>query len=176
MHGVPPFRTFKHCPRCGQKLGWRADTRGEPKRQTCASCHYKVYHNPVAATEAYCIRSGRLLLLRRTRQPRAGYWDIPGGFLEVGEEPLPGLRREIREELHASLIRPRLFGAYASGYWFQKELTSVVVLTYTAELRGRIKLNYENSEAGWVPLRKAHGLAFLHQRRALRDLSRLSKD
>lgn len=43
-------------------------------------------------------RSGRILLGRRTVEPRRGHWDIPGGFLEEGEKPLDGLRRELREE------------------------------------------------------------------------------
>ena len=40
-----------------------------------------------------------VLLGRRKHEPRQGYWDLPGGFLEEGEEPLEGLRRELREGL-----------------------------------------------------------------------------
>lgn len=121
----------------------------------------------------YFVRAGRVLLLRRARPPRLGYWDLPGGFMENGEEPLVALRREISEELGGKIIRPKLFGAYATGYKFQNELTSVVVLAYRGELRGPIRLNHENSEAAWVSIRHAHRLSFTHQQKALRDLAKV---
>ena len=43
-------------------------------------------------------RDGRVLLARRGREPRQGYWDLPGGFLHENEAPEDGLRREFREE------------------------------------------------------------------------------
>ena len=176
MPNLPPFKTFRRCPRCGHQLVWRSEHRGEPRRQTCPHCGYRVYHNPIAAVEVYFVRRGRLLLVRRMRPPRAGFWDVPGGFLEVGEDPVRGVRREVREEMNVTVTNLELFGAYGSGYYFQRELTSVVVLTYVANFRGRIRLNHENSESSWVPLPKAHRLAFLHQQRAIRDLRRRLKE
>ena len=44
------------------------------------------------------VRDGRVLIGRRKHEPQKGMWDLPGGFLEEGEEPLAGLRREFREE------------------------------------------------------------------------------
>lgn len=41
-----------------------------------------------------CIREGRVLLLENER----GEWELPGGKLELGEEPPDCLVREIREE------------------------------------------------------------------------------
>ena len=41
---------------------------------------------------------GRVLLARRAVEPDRGLWDCPGGFLEEGEHPLDGLRRELAEE------------------------------------------------------------------------------
>lgn len=35
----------------------------------------------------------------RAREPEKGRLDLPGGFLEVGEHPVDGLAREVREEL-----------------------------------------------------------------------------
>ena len=45
---------------------------------------------------------GGLLLARRGAPPHEGTWDLPGGFLESGELPDRGLRRELREELSTS--------------------------------------------------------------------------
>jgi len=35
----------------------------------------------------------------RAREPEKGRLDLPGGFLGVGEHPVDGLAREVREEL-----------------------------------------------------------------------------
>lgn len=176
MHPKPVFKTFVHCPRCGEKLAWKSGFPDEPKRQTCTACGYRVYHNPVTATEGYIVRDGKVLLLRRAREPRIGGWDLPGGFLEVGEAPLAGLQREVWEELKVKLVRPQLFGVYATGYRFQNELTAVTVIAYTGHLRGKIKLSPENSDFRWVTFREAHGLSFRHQQQALKDLRRVLKN
>ena len=46
-------------------------------------------------------RDRQVLLCRRspTREWYPGVWDLPGGHVEVGEQPLEALRRELLEEL-----------------------------------------------------------------------------
>jgi 8-oxo-dGTP diphosphatase len=47
-------------------------------------------------------------------------WDIPGGFLEEGEEALDGLRRELKEETGIDVEPIEWLGAYLDpydGYW-----------------------------------------------------------
>lgn len=43
-------------------------------------------------------REGRVLLVKRAREPQRGRWSFPGGLLRLGETAEEGLRREIREE------------------------------------------------------------------------------
>jgi len=54
-------------------------------------------------------------LVRRVLEPFKGYWDLPGGFLEEGEHPLDGLKRELHEET-ALDIEPREF----LGVWMDR--------------------------------------------------------
>ncbi len=39
-----------------------------------------------------------VLLVKKSGGPYKGYWDLPGGGIEFGEEPIAALRRELREE------------------------------------------------------------------------------
>ena len=41
---------------------------------------------------------GRVLLVRRAREPLKGHWSLPGGLLELGEPLTEGVRREVAEE------------------------------------------------------------------------------
>jgi len=83
---------WKICPRCGAELVL------EPGRAHCRSCDSHYYANSAPAVEGLLERDGKVLLSKRGIDPRRGFWDLPGGFLEEGEPPLAGLAREFLEE------------------------------------------------------------------------------
>jgi 8-oxo-dGTP diphosphatase len=60
--------------------------------------------------------AGRVLLACRGVEPARGKWDVPGGFLEEGENPLDGLRRELREETGLQVEPVRYLGAFMDTY------------------------------------------------------------
>jgi mutator protein MutT len=47
---------------------------------------------------AVIVDEGRVLLVRRGREPLKGQWSIPGGLVELGERLTDGVVREVREE------------------------------------------------------------------------------
>ncbi len=47
---------------------------------------------------AVVVDEGRVLLVRRGREPLKGQWSLPGGMLELGEGLTAGVVREVREE------------------------------------------------------------------------------
>ncbi len=53
---------------------------------------------PLVGVGAVIVHDGRVLLIRRGRDPMKGHWTFPGGVLEVGESLAEGLAREVREE------------------------------------------------------------------------------
>jgi 8-oxo-dGTP diphosphatase len=57
-----------------------------------------------------------VLLARRASEPDAGRWDLLGGFLEEGEHPLDGLRRELREETGLEVEPDAFLGVYMDTY------------------------------------------------------------
>jgi len=53
---------------------------------------------------------GRLLLIKRGREPGAGLWSIPGGRIEPGESDAEALVREMLEETSLTVEVGRLLG------------------------------------------------------------------
>jgi 8-oxo-dGTP diphosphatase len=61
---------------------------------------------PVVGVGAVVIHRGRVLLVRRGKEPLRGRWVIPGGTVELGETLEEALVREVREETGLT-VRPR---------------------------------------------------------------------
>lgn len=83
------------------------------ERLVCNHCGFVQYENPKILVGSVVVRNGKVLLCRRAIEPRDGYWTLPAGFLELGEEPEQGARREAWEEARARLSIDRLLGIYS---------------------------------------------------------------
>jgi ADP-ribose pyrophosphatase YjhB (NUDIX family) len=47
---------------------------------------------------ALVVHDGKLLMIRRAREPWKDLWDLPGGFCDAGEHPVDTAEREVSEE------------------------------------------------------------------------------
>jgi mutator protein MutT len=65
-----------------------------------------VAHGPRVGVGAVVIHDGRVLLIRRGKEPLRGRWVVPGGTVEHGEELHEALVREVQEETGVT-VRPR---------------------------------------------------------------------
>jgi len=83
---------WRFCPRCGGELEQGAGSL------VCGACGARYWANAIPGVQGILERDGRVLLARRANEPRLGYWDLPGGFLDETEDPAEGLRREFLEE------------------------------------------------------------------------------
>ena len=97
---------YRYCAKCGGPLTARLMEGRE--RLVCDGCGYVLYVNPRPATCAVVVDGDRVMLVRRAVEPRRGFWDLPGGFLERDEHPAEGLQREMREEtgLEIEILEP----------------------------------------------------------------------
>jgi histidinol-phosphate phosphatase family protein len=66
--------------------------------------------------EVVVVRRGRVLMEKAARGFSKGHWNLPGGFLEFGEAPEEGARRETEEELGVPLRIDGLLDTYVSGF------------------------------------------------------------
>jgi ADP-ribose pyrophosphatase YjhB (NUDIX family) len=102
---------WRLCPRCGREL-----EPLERAHRACPGCGSHYWANSAPAVQGLLERDGRVLIARRGIEPRLGFWDLPGGFLEEGERPLDGLRREFLEETGLEVDPVDWLGAHVDPY------------------------------------------------------------
>lgn len=112
------MKAYRFCPDCGAELETRRIPAPDgPERRVCSACGFIQWGNSKPTSAGIVIGpDGRLLLGRRAIEPYRGWWDVPGGFLEAGEHPEDGVRRELREETGLEVVVVRLVGVYMDTY------------------------------------------------------------
>src|SRR5260370_11093844 len=83
-----------------------------PERMICAECGYILYDNPKIVVGWVARWGERILLVRRSIEPRYGYWTLPAGYLELNESASAGAEREAWEEARARIEIEGLLAIY----------------------------------------------------------------
>ena len=103
------------------------------------------------AVSAGIFRDGKILLVRRAREPAKGVYTFPGGRVEFGESLVEAVAREVREETGLAIeviglagFREALPGkAGGSGHF--------VILPFAARwVANEVSLNDELDDARWL--------------------------
>lgn len=99
-------------------------------------------HTFTVSAAAVITRSdGRILILKHAIRPRWA-WGIPGGFIEHGESPDAGLRREIKEETGLQLSEVRML--------FLRTLGGHIEMIFKAKAEGEPVIDgSEITDVGW---------------------------
>jgi ADP-ribose pyrophosphatase YjhB (NUDIX family) len=138
---------WRHCPLCASALEQREG------RVRCAECGFALYAHSVPAVAAYVVDDDRqVLLARRAREPDAGLWDAPGGFVEEGEDALEALHRELLEETGLTVEPGAFVGTFVDTYGDGPDAISVLNLVWEAAIvAGDPVASDDVSELGWFP-------------------------
>lgn len=135
------------------------------------------FPRPALTTDAVLVTREarpRVLLIRRKRDPFAGKWALPGGFVEEGETLSEGCAREVKEETGLDAGDwEQLFAAGDPGRDPRGWTVSVVFLGRVDA--GTPTAGDDAAEAGWFPLDELPELAFDHAmilRRAREKMTR----
>lgn len=113
-------------------------------RKICDNCGFIDYRNPKIVVGSVAVRDGRILMCRRAIEPRNGFWTLPAGFMELGEDVMRGAAREAREEANAEIEVTGLIGVYSVPHVGQ------VHLMFRANLIGDIAPGPESLEVAMM--------------------------
>ena len=108
-------------------------------------------NRPQLAVSAGIFRDGKILLVRRAREPSKGVYTFPGGRVEFGESLMEALAREVREETGLMIEVIGLAG-------FREALPAktgghghFVILPFAARwVANEVALNDELDDARWL--------------------------
>lgn len=93
-------------------------------------------------------KQGKILLLRRSaKTPSPGRLDFVGGGLDRGEDPIAGIKREIKEEtgLKITKIQPITVTSHFEGDDF------VLLIFYKVNVASSaVQLSWEHDDYHWV--------------------------
>lgn len=129
---------YSFCPVCAAPLApaIRLEDSGEKERLRCTVCEYTHWNNPTPVLAGIVEVEGRILLARNAAWQNRMFGLITG-FMEAGETPEEGIRREIHEETALEVTELSLVGVHD----FQR--MNQVIITYHALAHGEVCLSAE---------------------------------
>jgi len=135
---------MKFCSHCGSdQIGFSIPEGDNRPRYWCPDCQTIHYQNPKIVVGAVPIWEGKVLLCKRSIEPRKGYWTLPAGYMENGETLQEGAARETWEEACATVAISDLYTVFNLPHINQ------VYVFFLGKLEdGKYDVGEESSDAG----------------------------
>lgn len=86
------------CQYCSKSLIKKIPDGDTRERLICEKCHHIFYENPKIVTGIIPRFKDKILICKRSIEPKKNYWTLPSGFMEMNETLKEGALREAKEE------------------------------------------------------------------------------
>ena len=147
---------LEFCSNCGER-NHHGYIDGN-KRYHCAHCDTIHYENPKPTATLICPRQEKILLVKRAKEPKKGFWSLPGGFIEREESLEEGACRELKEETQLEGKVIALLGACSQ---FNTMFGDILLIGMEMEIKDWSKLQPgDDAAAEFFNLKKTPTLAF----------------
>lgn len=128
-----------------------------------------LWKKPSLTCDGLVLRDGKVLLVRRAKEPFQGCHALPGGFVEYGESTEACVVREVREETGLETEVLRLVGVYSE--MGRDPRGHFVTLLYLLREKGGSLLGGDDAEsAGFFEVSALPVLAFDHRKMIMNGL------
>lgn len=107
------YKFMNYCSNCGEKVSFGHIEVDPLPRFYCTHCGEIHYQNPRVIIGCLPIWEDKVMLCKRGIEPQFGLWNLPGGFMENGENTETGALREVFEETGAHVRILHLHSVYS---------------------------------------------------------------
>ncbi len=162
-----------HCTQCGGKLESRPIEGRE--RLVCSACGAVHYENPLPVASVLVPGPNHsVLLIKRNHEPYKGFWCMPVGFAEIGEDIQQAALRELREEAG---IDGRIRQLLDASSYVSPMYGDVLIVTFEAEKTGGTEQGGDDAdEARYFPIDSLPEIPFPPQMKAISNYLRLHEE
>jgi ADP-ribose pyrophosphatase YjhB (NUDIX family) len=165
------MQKYAYCPKCSAALEYRQPEAHNPEKvPVCTDCGFIFWQNSKPTASAVLLNdAGEVLLVERAIEPKKGEWDLPGGFLANGEDPVAGMQREMEEELGIAVEPDKLLGIFVDTYGEGSAAVYTFNVIYAAKiLSGTITPKDDVASVQWfTPSELPESVAFRNNAEAL---------
>lgn len=118
----------------------------------------KKIHTPIVLITGIIHNHKReILLIKRSKNNRTfhGFWQLPEGVIEFGEQPIETLKREIKEEINCKLISSKFLATCSTIVSFDDNSYHLLRIAFKIKCKGEIRLSEEHDDFEWISIKKA---------------------
>ncbi|HQO18289.1 MAG TPA: NUDIX hydrolase [Candidatus Cloacimonas sp.] len=152
------YKNVNYCLRCGHLLELKKDNENK-LRPHCPACNWIYYKNPIPAVAIVLFNeNNELLLVKRRLKPKAGFWALPSGYMEINLTPEENALQELEEEtgLKGKII-------HCVGWFYGKSPIYERVLSIGFRIKaigGKLQAGDDAVDAKFFPLNNLPVIAF----------------
>ena len=136
--------SYQNCPGCGRPT----PTPGvNPFRCDDDGCGFTFYFSPITAVAGIVADpNGRVLFLKRAKDPGKGKLGLPGGFVDSGESLEGALRREVLEETGLTVTFLNYIVSFPNVYEYKGIALDVTDMFFHCEVESLKTLSAQEGE------------------------------